>query len=94
MPLYLVRVFDFEELHMLNRGHWNALSSCRVLIKGGRGYAVVIWPSCANSLKDMLRRHIWSARELLQQRRQRCIWTEAIPIVLQQYSPSCGRGGL
>ena len=30
VPLFLVRVFDSEELHMLNRGHWNGVSSCRL----------------------------------------------------------------
>ena len=25
MPLVLARTFDFEELHMLNRGHGNVL---------------------------------------------------------------------
>ena len=24
--LFLARVFHFEELHMINRGHWNGLS--------------------------------------------------------------------
>ena len=24
------REYDFEELHMLNKGHWNGLSSCRL----------------------------------------------------------------
>ena len=29
-PLFLAGVFDSEELHMLNRGHRNGLSSCRL----------------------------------------------------------------
>ena len=30
MPLFLAGVFDFEELHVLSRGHRNGLSSCRL----------------------------------------------------------------
>ena len=30
MSFSLARVFDFEELHMLNKGHWNGLSTCRL----------------------------------------------------------------
>ena len=34
MPLFLVRVFDFEELHMLNRGHWNGLPRLEAWLQG------------------------------------------------------------
>ena len=30
LPLFLAGVFDSDELHMLNRGHRNGLSSCRL----------------------------------------------------------------
>ena len=30
VPLFLAGVFDSEELHMLNTGHRNGLSSCRL----------------------------------------------------------------
>ena len=30
VPLFLVGAFDSEELHMLNRGHKNGLTSCRL----------------------------------------------------------------
>ena len=30
VPLFLAGVFDSEELHVLNRGHKNGLSSCRL----------------------------------------------------------------
>ena len=29
LPLFLTQVFHLKELHMLNRGHRNGLSSCR-----------------------------------------------------------------
>ena len=33
VPLFLAGVFDFEELHMLNRGHRDGLSSCYYLVE-------------------------------------------------------------
>ena len=30
VPPFLARVLDFAQLHVLNRGHWNGLSSCRL----------------------------------------------------------------
>ena len=30
VPLFLTRIFHLKELHMLNRGHRNGLSSCRL----------------------------------------------------------------
>ena len=27
---FLARALKFEELHILNRGHWNGLSNCRL----------------------------------------------------------------
>ena len=29
VPLFLMRLFHLKELHMLNKGHRNGLSSCR-----------------------------------------------------------------
>ena len=33
VPLFLAGVFDFEALHMLNRGHRDGLSSCYYLVQ-------------------------------------------------------------
>ena len=49
-PLFLARVLDFEELHVLNKGHWNGLSSRRLGCQlGSLGCLLSAWLAVATA---------------------------------------------
>ena len=50
MPLFLAGVSDSEELHMLNRGHKNGLSSCRLAATWAAGLAALLVDGLARGL--------------------------------------------
>ena len=46
VPLFEAQAFHFEQLHMLNKGPWNGISSCRFGCHLGGRFCMIQWTGC------------------------------------------------